>query len=258
MIEAREVRKSFRGREVLRGMNLTIEKGETLVIIGRSGCGKSVFLKHLIGLVLPDSGSVKVEGIDWATLKSRDLRAMRLRCGMLFQSAALFDSLSIGENVGFGLIEHSSLKVPEIRRRVAEALERVGLPGIEAMKPSEVSGGMRKRVGLARAICMKPQIVLYDEPTTGLDPISADAINDLILDLNKSLRITSVVVTHDMTSARKVATRIAMMYEGQVRQTGRPDEVLNSADPVVRQFVTGSARGPITDQPQKKVHTERG
>jgi phospholipid/cholesterol/gamma-HCH transport system ATP-binding protein len=159
--------------------------------------------------------------------------------------------------VGFGLSEHSGLKRREIAVRVAEALERVGLPGIEAMKPSEISGGMRKRVGLARAICMKPEVVLYDEPTTGLDPINADAINDLIVDLNKGLRITSVVVTHDMKSAQKIATRIAMMYEGKVRQIGRPGDVLNSHDPVVRQFVTGSARGPITDNGDK-MKAERG
>lgn len=257
MIEARDVQKSFHGRPILRGMSLTVEKGEALVIIGRSGCGKSVFLKHLIGLILPDSGAVAVEGVDWKALKARELMKMRLRMGMLFQSAALFDSLSIGENVGFGLTEHSGMKRADIGARVAEALERVGLPGIEHMKPSDISGGMRKRVGLARAICMKPEIVLYDEPTTGLDPINADAINDLIVDLGKGMRMTSVIVTHDMKSAQKIATRIAMMYEGKVRQIGRPGDVLNSSDPVVRQFVTGSARGPITDGANKS-HTERG
>lgn len=257
MIDARDVQKAFRGREVLRGMTLKVEKGEALVIIGRSGCGKSVFLKHLIGLVEPDSGTVRVDGLDWAALKGKAKRDLRLRCAMLFQGAALFDSLTIGENVGFGLIEHSKLKTAEIQARVAEALERVGLPGIEHMKPSEVSGGMRKRVGLARAICVKPEVVLYDEPTTGLDPINADAINDLIVDLNRQMKITSVVVTHDMASARKIATRIAMMYEGKIRLIGKPDEVLNSSDPVVRQFVTGSAHGPITDN-KPKVHAERG
>lgn len=266
MIDARDVRKSFparsaggRGREILRGMTLSVEKGETLVLIGRSGCGKSVFLKHLIGLVHPDSGTITVDGIDWKSLKGRELIRRRLRIGMLFQGAALFDSLTIGENVGFALAEHSRLKSSEIRARVAEALEHVGLAGIEQMKPSEISGGMRKRVGLARAICMKPEAVLYDEPTTGLDPINADAINSLIVELNKRLNITSVVVTHDMKSAYKIASRIAMMYEGKIRQIGKPGEIEHSKDPVVKQFVAGSAQGPITEgAKQQSAAAERG
>ncbi|PIU40749.1 MAG: ABC transporter ATP-binding protein, partial [Candidatus Omnitrophica bacterium CG07_land_8_20_14_0_80_50_8] len=243
MIEAKKLFKSFNSHLVLDELNLSVTKGETLVIIGRSGCGKSVFLKHLIGLMKPDSGEILIDGVRMADLSSKELNELRLRFGMLFQGAALFDSMTIGENVGFSLNEHTALSLPAIRERVCESLELVGLKGIEALKPSELSGGMKKRAALARAICMRPEILLYDEPTTGIDPIMADAINDLILEMHDKLKVTSLVVTHDMTSAYKIATRIAMMYQGKIIQTGTPDAIRNSKDPVVRQFITGSASG---------------
>lgn len=246
-IEARQVSKAFNGRQVLQKLDLTVFKGETLVIIGRSGCGKSVLLKHFMGLMLPDLGEVLVGGADLKKLTAMEMHRLRMRFGMLFQFGALFDSMTVGENVGFALIEHTSMDRKTIEARAAEALEMVGLKGIQHLKPAELSGGMKKRVALARAVCMKPEIVLYDEPTTGLDPIMADAINDLIIDLRNKLSITSVAVTHDMVSAYKIASRIAMMYQGRIIQIGTPDEIRNSADPVVRQFISGSATGPITE-----------
>ncbi|OIO38479.1 MAG: ABC transporter ATP-binding protein [Candidatus Omnitrophica bacterium CG1_02_46_14] len=247
MIEAKKVLKSFNGHLILNELSLSVNKGETLVIIGRSGCGKSVFLKHLIGIIKPDGGEISVDGVNMSGLSAKHLNELRLRFGMLFQSSALFDSMTVGENVGFSLIEHTQLSQPVIAERVNESLELVGLDGIEDLKPSELSGGMKKRVALARAICMRPEILLYDEPTTGLDPIMADAINDLIIAMNEKLKVTSIVVTHDMTSCYKIASRIAMMYQGKIVQIGTPDEIRNSKDPVVRQFISGSAAGPITD-----------
>ena len=247
MIEVRNVTKSFGGRKVLDRLDLTIEKGETLVIIGRSGCGKSVLLKHLMGLMLPDEGDVILGGTKLSALSGNQMQQLRMRFGMLFQFGALFDSMTVGDNVGFALIEHTTLAQKAIQERVAESLEMVGLKGIQDLKPSELSGGMKKRVALARAICLRPEIVLYDEPTTGLDPIMADAINDLILHLQNKLKITSVAVTHDMVSATKIATRIAMLYEGRIIQIGTPDEIRSSGNAVVRQFISGSATGPITD-----------
>ncbi len=247
MVQAKNVVKSFRGHLILDGLNLSIEKGETLVIIGRSGCGKSVLLKHLIGLLMPDKGEVLVDGLNMSAMTQAQVRALRLRFGMLFQASALFDSMTVGENVGFNLIEHTTLSHKAISERVEESLELVGLRGIQDLKPSELSGGMKKRVALARAICMRPEILLYDEPTTGLDPIMADAINDLINQLHDKLKVTSVVVTHDMVSAYKVGTRIAMMYQGKIIQIGSSEEVKNTSDPIMKQFITGSARGPMTD-----------
>ncbi|MBI3252280.1 MAG: ABC transporter ATP-binding protein [Candidatus Omnitrophica bacterium] len=251
MIEAANVSKGFNGRLVLNRLNLKVTKGETVVIIGRSGCGKSVFLKHVIGLMKPNEGQILVDGVDVGALPEKELNRLRMRFGMLFQSAALFDSLTVGENVGFALMEHTDLSEKAIHGRVEEALELVGLKGIQELKPSELSGGMKKRVALARAICMRPEILLYDEPTTGLDPIMADAINDLIIELHDKLKVTSIAVTHDMVSAYKIGTRIAMMYQGQIIQIGTPEEIRNSSNPVVRQFITGSAAGPITDGSSK-------
>ncbi|MEI8175901.1 MAG: ABC transporter ATP-binding protein [Candidatus Omnitrophota bacterium] len=248
MIEIINLCKSFGGHLVLDNLNLTIEQGETMVIIGRSGCGKSVLLRHIIGLANPDSGQVIIDGTDITRLDEKRLNAFRMRFGMLFQGAALFDSLTIEENVGFHLIEHTGTKRSEVRARVSECLAEVGLKGIEDQKPAELSGGMRKRVGLARAICTKPDIILYDEPTTGLDPIMSDAINDLIKDLHDRLKVTSVAVTHDMVSAYKIATRIAMLYRGKIIAVGTPDEIKNTNDPVVKQFITGAALGPITEE----------
>ena len=245
MIQVTDLRKSFGGTEVLKGINLTVREGETVVVIGRSGCGKSVLLKHMIGLMKPDSGRIVVDGVDVTALRMEDIYEFRKRFGMLFQGAALFDSLTVWENVGLGLIEHTDLGEEEIRERVRRKLELVGLGRLEDMKPSDLSGGMKKRVGLARAIAMDPPVILYDEPTTGLDPIMADVINELIRNLQKSLDITSVAVTHDMKSAYKIGDRLAMLYDGKIVFEGTPDEVRATHDEIVKQFVEGRAEGPI-------------
>ena len=247
MIEIINLCKSFDGHTVLNNLNLNIHSGETTVIIGRSGCGKSVLLKHIIGIMKPDDGQVLVAGKDVTKMDEKELNAMRMQFGMLFQGAALFDSLNVLENVAFNIIEHTGSTRPEIEKRVKECLSMVGLKGIEEKKPAELSGGMRKRVGLARAICMRPHIILYDEPTTGIDPIMGDAINDLIIELHNKLKVTSIAVTHDMTSAYKIADRIAMLYNGKIIAVGSPDEIKNTKDPIVHQFVTGAGRGPITE-----------
>ncbi len=254
MIEIQKLYKSFGGHAVLRGLDLTIRDGETLVIIGRSGCGKSVLLKHIMGILDPDGGKILIDGTDIATLSLTELDELRSKIGMLFQGAALFDSLSVEENVGFSLYEHTKLPRPEILKRVEERLSMVGLENIEELMPASLSGGMKKRVGLARAICNDPKIILYDEPTTGLDPINADGINDLILSMQSRLGVTSIVVTHDMTSAYKVANRIAMLYDGTIIGIGTPDEIKNTANPIIKQFITGSAHGPITEAQRSKHH----
>jgi len=245
MIRVRGLRKRLGAKQVLDGVDLDIEAGETVVVMGRSGSGKSVLLKHIIGLMTPDEGSIEVEEQEMVGMGERELDSVRRRFGMLFQSAALFDSLTVGDNVGLGLREHLRLDDAEVRRRVAERLEWVGLAGVEPMKPASLSGGMRKRVGLARALAMDPQYILYDEPTTGLDPIMADAIDQLIRSLQKRLGVTSVVVTHDMTSAYKVADRMVMLHEGKMVFSGSPDETRAATHAVVRQFVQGSSTGPI-------------
>lgn len=247
MIEIKDLHKDFGGKSVLRGVNLTINAGETLVIIGRSGCGKSVLLKHITALTEPDSGTIIIEGKDMFALSTQEQDKIRLKIGMVFQGAALFDSLDVAENVGYSLIEHTKLSPEAILEKVSEKLGLVGLKGIEDVMPSDLSGGMKKRVSLARAICNDPKIVLYDEPTTGLDPINSDVINDLILRMQDKLKVTSIVVTHDMTSAYKVGNRIAMLYDGKIIGVGTPDEIRNTKDPVIRQFITGSAKGPITE-----------
>ena len=239
MIEVRELKKSFGSHLILDGVSLRIEKGESVVIIGRSGGGKSVLLKHLIGLLKPDAGQVRIEGEDIAALDERDLLRVRRKFGMLFQGAALFDSMTVEENVGFALRRHRRLPEKEIAEKVAEMLDMVDLPGTQGKKPSELSGGMKKRVGLARAIVYQPEIVLYDEPTTGLDPIVADSIDQLILRVRDRLKVTSVVVTHDMRSARRVGQRILMMHGKKIYAAGTPDEIFESKDPVLRRFIDG-------------------
>ncbi len=239
MIQVRDLKKSFGSKSVLDGVSFQIEKGESVVIIGRSGGGKSVLLKHLIGLLKPDAGEVLIEGQNIVAMDERQLLAVRRRFGMLFQSAALFDSMTVAENVAFAFRRDPSLSAPEVARRVAEVLEMVDLPGTEALNPSELSGGMRKRVGLARAIIYQPEIVLYDEPTTGLDPIVSDSIDELMLRVRDRLRVTTVVVTHDMRSARRVGQRILMLHGCRIHATGRADEIFQSQDPVVRQFIDG-------------------
>ena len=246
MIEIINLCKSFGDHVVLDNLNLTINTGETTVIIGRSGCGKSVLLKNIIGILKPNSGQVFIDGRDITKLNSKPLSEVRMKFGMLFQSSALFDSLSVWENVGFGMLEHTGKSKDEIMKRVKECLSLVGLEGIEELKPAELSGGMRKRVGLARALCLKPEIILYDEPTTGVDPIMGDAINTLIKELHDKLKVTSIAVTHDMTSAYKIADKIAMLYGGKIIAVGTPDEIKNAKDPVVKQFINGEAEGPIT------------
>ena len=246
MIEIIDAHKTLQGKKVLNGVNLTIQTGETMVIIGRSGCGKSVLLKHIIGLMKPDSGKILVDEEDVTKMDEKTLRHLRMRFGMLFQGAALFDSLNVAENVAFSLLEHTDLDNKVIMHKVKNCLSLVGLEGIQDQMPSQLSGGMKKRVGLARAICIDPQIVLYDEPTTGIDPIMGDAINDLIKDLQDKLKITSIAVTHDMTSAYKIADRIAMLYEGKIIEVGTPARIKNTTNPVVKQFITGAAVGPIT------------
>ncbi len=246
MIEVINVHKNFGSLEVLRGVNLTVEKGESVTVIGGSGSGKSVLMKHIIGLLFPDKGRVMVSGQVLNELDERQLNELRKKFGMLFQGAALFDSLSVWENVGFGLKQHTKLSDREIRSIATEKLALVGLKDVEDKMPVDLSGGMRKRVGLARAIAMDAEIILYDEPTTGLDPITADAINDLIIDLRKKLGVTSVAITHDMHSAYKISDRIAMLYKGEIQETGTPDEIRNTDNPIVKQFITGSAVGPIT------------
>ncbi|MBU3911648.1 MAG: ABC transporter ATP-binding protein [Candidatus Omnitrophica bacterium] len=247
MIEIINLSKSFGDNKVLDNLNLVINSGEAMVIIGRSGCGKSVLLKHIIGLLRSDFGQVLIDNSDITKIDYKKLDELRLSFGMLFQGAALFDSMTVDENVGFALREHTDLKEDLVREKVARALEMVGLKGIEDLMPAELSGGMKKRVGLARAICNNPKIILYDEPTTGVDPVMADAVNELIIDLNHKLKVTSIVVTHDMVSAYKIATRIAMLYKGKIIAVGTPEEIKNSQDPIVRQFITGASKGPITE-----------
>ncbi len=246
MIDVIDLHKNFGSHAVLRGVNLRVEQGESMTVIGGSGSGKSVLIKHIIGLLFPDKGRVIVDGQDLNTLDAAGLNEVRKKFGMLFQMAALFDSLSVWENVGFGLRQHTKLKEREIRDIATQKLALVGLKDVEDKMPADLSGGMRKRVGLARAIAMDPAIILYDEPTTGLDPITADSINDLIVDLRKKLGVTSVSITHDMHSAYKISDRIAMLYKGEILEIGTPDQIKGTENPIVRQFITGSAVGPIT------------
>jgi len=239
MIEVRNLKKSFGQSVILDDVNFRVETGESVVIIGRSGGGKSVLLKHLIGLLCPDAGEVLIDGENICGLNERQLLRVRHKFGMLFQSAALFDSLTVAENVAFALNREGRLSPQEIRKKVAGALEVVELSGTEEKKPSELSGGMRKRVGLARAIVYEPQIVLYDEPTTGLDPVVSDSIDHLIMRVRDRLKVTSVVVTHDMRSARRVGQRILMLHDKKIYFSGTPDEVFSSQDPVIHRFVNG-------------------
>lgn len=239
MIEIIDLHKSFGKNHVLQGVNLKVDRGESMVVMGGSGSGKTILIKHIIRLLRPDSGKVIVDGRDMAELNEKELYKMRKRFGMLFQSAALFDSLSVWENVGFALLREKQMKESDVKKIAIEELKVVGLTGVEDLMPSELSGGMKKRVGLARAIIHNPEILLYDEPTTGLDPILANTIGDLILELKKRLSVTSVTITHDIQAAYKIADRIAMLFKGRIIETGRPDEIKNTTNPVVRQFISG-------------------
>ena len=238
--------KDFGDLRVLRGIDLDIARGESLVIIGSSGTGKSVLIKHVIGLLAPDKGDLVVDGSSVPGLGREALSNLRRRMGMLFQYAALFDSMNVGDNVAFALRQQRDWPETRVQERVREVLQWVGLKGTEDKVPAELSGGMKKRVGLARAIALEPEIILYDEPTTGLDPILADQINDLILNLNMRLNATSLTITHDMVSAYKIADRIAMLYDGKIEEVGTPQEIQASNNAVVQQFISGSAHGPIT------------
>ncbi len=241
MIEVRDLNKVFGGQSVLRGVSFRIENGESVAIIGRSGSGKSVLLKHLIGLLQPDSGAVLIDGENIVAMDERQLLRVRRKFGMVFQSAALFDSMTVAENVAFGLRRHEHLTEGEIARRVAGALEMVDLAGTQLKNPAELSGGMRKRAGLARAIVYEPQIVLYDEPTTGLDPIVSDSIDRLMMRVRDQLKVTTVVVTHDMRTARQVGQRVMMLHDKRIYANATPAEIFASTDPVVRQFIDGVA-----------------
>lgn len=247
MIEIKDIYKNFNSKKVLNGVNLTITKGETKVIIGRSGCGKSVLLKHIVGIMQSDSGIIKVEGKDIGRMSSKELNALRMRMALVFQGGALFDSLTVGENVGFALYEYSKLSHKEIDERVEEALCNVELCGIHKLMPSELSGGMKKRVAIARALCMQPEVILYDEPTTGVDPITAGSINELIRHLHDKFKVTAIVVTHDMKSAYRIADKIAMLYQGKIIAEGTSQEIQETDHPVVYQFISGLAQGPITE-----------
>jgi len=247
MIRITNLYKSFGEKKVLQGVNLEIQKGETMVIIGQSGSGKSVLIKHLIGILMPDSGEIYIDGIEITRLSEDERQKISRKFGMLFQGSALFDSLTVEQNVGFGLERYTDYSQEEIKRMVRESLEHVGLKGVEQLMPYELSGGMKKRVGLARAIAYNPEIILYDEPSTGIDPIRADAINELINKMKKDMHVTSIVITHDMVSSYKVADRIAMLYEGKIIEIGTPEEIRESKNPFVQQFVLGLSEGPIKE-----------
>ncbi len=238
MIEIKDLHKNFDNNSVLQGVSLQINQGETLAIIGPSGCGKSVLLKHIVGLLQPDKGCVCIEGKNIADLNETELYEVRKLFGFLFQGAALFDSMTIEENISLPLIENDyNYSQSELDKIVSEKLELVGLPGIQKKKPSELSGGMKKRVGLARALVTNPKYILYDEPTTGLDPIMSDSIDELIVHLNKELNVTSIVVTHDMFSVKNVADKVSMMHNGKIYFSGTYDEILESSDSVIQNFV---------------------
>ena len=241
MIRLVDVHKAFGPKRVLNGFTLEVNEGETNVIIGYSGTGKSVAIKHIVGLLEPDAGTVFVDGQEVPTLSRRGLYLLRSKIGYVFQFAALFDSLTVGENVAMGLRKQSELTPGDIVRRVDEALDLVDLPNVQDRFPAELSGGMRKRVGIARAIALRPKYILYDEPTTGLDPVTSAVIDQLMIRMRDTLGVTSVVITHDMRSAYTVGTRIAMLYDGRVRQVGSVDEIRHTTDPVVRQFIEGRA-----------------
>jgi phospholipid/cholesterol/gamma-HCH transport system ATP-binding protein len=257
VIEIHGLCKRFGKKVVLDGLDLKVPSGRNTVVIGGSGTGKSVLIKCVVGLLRPDEGEILVDGEDITRMKEAELVRVRQKFGMLFQGAALFDSLDVGENVAFALRRLKMVTERQLRDVVEEKLSMVGLREIQRLMPAELSGGMKKRVGLARAIAAEPDILLYDEPTTGLDPIMADAINDLIISLRESLGVTSIAITHDMASAYKIADQIAMLYKGKIIEVGTPDEIRNTKNAVVAQFVQGRARGPITDENEEFVRFVR-
>jgi phospholipid/cholesterol/gamma-HCH transport system ATP-binding protein len=247
MIKLEKVYKGFGEKKVLQDVNLQIDKGETFLIIGRSGAGKTVLLKNIIGLLRPDSGNIFIDGVNTTELDKKNLEKVRYQFGLVFQSSALFDFLTIEENVGFFLYQHTNLKKAEIRKKVKDTLALVGLEGIEDMFPYQLSGGMKKRVAIARAVIYNPKIIIYDEPTTGIDPIAVDKVVSLIEDLHKRLSITSLVVTHDLEVGLKISERIAFLLGGKIIFQGKKDDLKNTQDPRVMQFLHGSSAGPIKE-----------
>ncbi|HYW31350.1 MAG TPA: ATP-binding cassette domain-containing protein [Gemmatimonas sp.] len=260
MIEFKNVHKAFGPKQVLKGFDLIVEEEQTMVIIGYSGTGKSVAIKHIVGLLEPDLGEVWVDGQRVDQLSRQALYALRGSIGYVFQFAALFDSMSIGENVAMGLRKQGSLTEAEIGKRVDEALALVDLPDVQKRMPSELSGGMRKRVGIARAIALRPKYILYDEPTTGLDPVTSATIDALMVRMREQLKVTGIVITHDMRSAYTVGTRIAMLYEGGIRAEGTVEEIQETTDPIVRQFIEGRATldgsAPLVGAGHAGVHVD--
>ena len=245
MISVRNITKSFGGKNVLDELNLEIPKGETVVVMGQSGSGKSVLLKIITGLIAADSGEIWFDGTEISHLSTKKMNVIRRKIGMLFQSAALFDSMTVAENIAFMLDQHTNLSKREMNEIVDEKLSLVDLDGVQELRPAELSGGMRKRVGLARALAFNPEVILYDEPTTGLDPVTCTEINQLINDLHEKLKVTSVVVTHDMHSAFSVATRMAMIHEGKQIAYGSPEEIINIDNPILQQFILFGAPDQI-------------
>jgi phospholipid/cholesterol/gamma-HCH transport system ATP-binding protein len=256
VISVKNLTKSFGNRTILNGINLDIYQGETFVIMGGSGCGKSTFLRHLIGAIKPDLGEVWMFGKNIAKAGEEELDKIRRNFGMLFQSGALFDSMTVGENIALPLREHTKLDESVIRIIIKMKLELVGLRGFENLMPSQLSGGMKKRVGLARAIALDPKIIFYDEPTAGLDPVMTGVVDKLTIDFTRKLDITSVVVTHDMNSVFRIADRIVMLHQGNVLQIGTPEEIRNSSNPLVRQFITGNTEGPISFEQKGEDYLE--
>ncbi len=242
------IHKAFGEKVVLSGLTLAVDRGESLVIVGGSGTGKSVTLKHIIGLLKPDEGHVFIDGADLCCLSVVELNRIRRRFGMSFQEGALFDSMSVFENIAFPLRRHTRMSEVEIRGRVRECLEQVHLHGVEDKRPSQLSGGMRRRVGFARAISLAPEILLFDEPTTGLDPVISDVVADLIVEMDETLNTTTVTITHDMKVAFKIADRIAMLHKGRLVEVAPPEEFKGSTNPFVRQFIEGTAEGPLTEE----------
>ena len=256
MIEIKNLSKTFGKRKVLDNINLKIEKGEITVIMGGSGCGKSTLLKHLIGSLKPDSGEIIIDDQDITKMDENSLDNIRKKFGMLYQSGALFNSMSVGENVALPLREHTKLDNKIIEIVVKMKLELVGLTGFNELFPSQISGGMKKRVALARAIALDPQVVFYDEPGAGLDPVTRSVIDKLIMDLSKKLNITSIVITHEMESAFTIADKIAMVHQGKIIADGTISEIKNSQNEVVQQFINGSPEGPLTRQRSGKEYLE--